>query len=116
MTAEERLARELFRQWMQAAFGNDGNWKAVGVSVERAWLALARHVLRRERAAVRRARGRTIGWVILRPECDESGEDCYWEIKGGLLDEPVNVRMTRLMGNEVARVVAVPKPRKGGRK
>lgn len=103
MTAEEkRLAEELKR----VVLGSD----------EDSFAVLARHVLRRERAAVRRARGRTIGWVILRPECDESGEDCYWEIKGGLLDEPVNVRMTRLMGNEVARVVAVPKPRKGAKR
>lgn len=62
-------------------------------------------------SAVRRARGRTVGYVILDRECDESGMDCWFEIKGGMLDEPINARMTRAMGKEAARVVLLPKRR-----
>ena len=73
--------------------------------VAESWRRLARWHLREKR----RARGRTLGYVILKRESDESGEDCWFEIDGRMHDEPVNVRMTRLMGKEVARVVAVAK-------
>lgn len=61
------------------------------------------------RREVRWAKGRTVGHVFLKRECDESGEDCWFEIKGAMLDGPINVRMSQMIHDEVARVVLVPR-------
>lgn len=55
MSAEEKLALELRNEWL----ANDplASWAG---SNDPLWLALARHVLRRERAAVRRARRESV--------------------------------------------------------
>ncbi len=77
------------------------------------WDALARWHLREVERKVSRAKGKTVGYVRLRRESDESGEDCWYEIKGPMLDGPINVRMSQMIYDEVARVVLVPR-RKGG--
>ena len=61
---------------------------------------------------VRRAKGKSVGYVFLKRESDESGEDCWLEIKHGLITGPVNVRMAQMIHDEVARVVLVPRRRK----
>ena len=61
MTAVERAAQEMFRVWNQEAFANDGDWSALSPRFRAGWLILAMRHLRE----VRRARGRTVGYVAL---------------------------------------------------
>jgi len=100
VTAEERLAREL-----RSFFASEGIDYGPSVS-EYFLLRLARHVLRRERAAVRRARGKHLGYVCV-------------SLTGKFCQNAVHAHSDKLwndVGYRRARVVAVPKPRKGARK
>lgn len=96
----ERVARELCRIIEDDPGG--AVLEDYDAELQALYMKAAAWVLRRER-------GRTVGYVFLKRECDESGEDCWFEFKSGLLDGPVNVRMSQMIHDEVARVVLVPR-------
>lgn len=108
MTQVERLAQEL----AEIHYGSD-DWSEFTAVARETWLALARHVLRRERAAVRRARGNVIGWTCL-SEPDRGGDRHFvlrWAVTR---KDAVGMSREEKKFPLLARVVAVP--RKGGRK
>jgi len=113
VTPVEKLAIQLSRVYFD---GDPGPWMTLSLDTRVMLRRLARHVLRRERAAVRRARGRTVAWAIGSPVYEYAGQKDTRAIgyDWSFFEEPVNVRMTQAMGKRVARVVAVP--RKGGRR
>lgn len=62
----------------------------------------------------RRSKTELVGWIKLRTNCDESGEEVWWETTGGLLQEPPRPNSFDIYA-EVRRVVrvAAPKRRRG---
>ena len=99
-TEVERVAETIERETKAARPGCDCDTCAT------TFMAACRLIARWHLAAVRKARGRTVGWLVMYR--DERVKRLGSRIHT-CCDEPVNVRLTHLMGKDVARVVLVPR-------
>lgn len=109
MTPVEKLAIQLSRVYFD---GDPGPWMTLSLDTRVMLRRLARHVLRRERAAVRRAKGRTIGWIVTNSDGHLFDEFLSKTEDGARAEREDEIKYGDTL---LARVVAVPK-RKGGRR